>query len=504
MHSSNLGFQSIAPRLPLILTTIGALIGTLLVGAAIGQGEFIQVYLLLFALAGLAVVLALGSKYWLLIPIAFSLNLPAIPFGGRAFELPELAILGCTLVFACRYALSPRGSILFRPAHAGVLLYSAWAGIIFMLHPIGLSVMGSALGGARFYFKIALALASFLIVANQKISERDTKWIIRLLLVGSIVSMAVNIAKYKLYGTIYADPNADTQEYYTWHQEMTLPAMWIMTWLVARYKTKEIVNFGKPWTLFLAILCLVLAAISGKRAGFASVLLAPLIAAMLRKEYFYVLCGSILAAVLISLLTFGQGELFKLPLQAQRSLSYLPGKWDWEVRGQFANGIDPFRTEMRELAWDNIRKRPLVGQGYAINMNEMWGIAGRGDLHMFTLLTLALGSSWHNTWLGIWADFGFPAVLFWAIFWAQAVIIGFWVYRRTLHGSPGRTLTLMLLLWFIILICRSWTSGHSAENAFSTWWMFGVLVSLKYSLHGRQPSVQERMTNARPAEFATL
>src|SRR5438552_16647180 len=99
----------------------------------------------------------------------------------------------------------------------------------------------------------------------------------------------------------------------------------------------------------------------------------------------------------------------------------------------------------------------------------MWGIAGRGDMHMFTLLSLALGSSWHNTWLGIWADFGLPAVLFWAIFWTQALVIGFAVYRRTLPGSPYQTLALMLLFSFIINILRSWTSGHSADGAFATW-----------------------------------
>lgn len=502
----NSDLQSIAPRLPLVLTTVGALAAMLIIGSAIGQGQFIYVYLLLFAVAALAGIFALGSKYWLLIPIAFSFDLPAIPFGGRAFELPEVAIVLCTIVFASRYALRPRGVFLFRPEHAGVLLYSAWAGVVFVLHPVGLAVMGSSLAGARFYFQIALALASFLIVANQKITEHDANWIIRLLLIGSIVSMAVSIAQYKLFGTIYANPNANAnvEEYYTWHQSMALPARLIMLWLVSRYRMKEIFGFAKPWALFVFILCLALAAISGKRAGFASVLLAPLFAAMLRKDYFYVVCGAILAAILIAVLTFGQGNLFRLPLQAQRTLSYLPGKWDWEVRSQFQSGIDPFRKEMRALAWETIKKHPLVGQGYSVNMHELWGIAGRGDLHMFTLLTLALGSSWHNIWLGIWADFGFAAVLFWAIFWAQAVVVGYWCYRNTFDGRPSRTLALMLLLSFIIEISRSWTSGHSAQSAFASWWMFGALVSLKYTLQTEKLGLRERgVSNTRLAEAVT-
>lgn len=505
MRSLDSGFRSIASRVPLVLTVFGALAAICFVGAAIGQGQFIYLYLLLCALAGLTVILALGSKYWLLIPIAFSLNLPVIPFGGRAFELPELAIGLCAIMFAARYALYPRDVFVFRPAHSGVMLYTAWAAVIFVLHPIGLSVMGSSLGGARFYLKIALALVSFLIVANQKITERDAKWMIRLLLVGSIVGMAVGIARYKIFGSIYENSNGATEEYYTWHQEMALPAIWIMIWLVARYKTKEILNFRRLWIPFLLILCVAVAAISGKRAAFASVLLAPFIAAIIRKEHSYVFGGAVLGGMLIAVLTLGQGELFRLPLQAQRTLSYLPGKWDQEVQAEFQSGIDPFRKEMRELAWNNIKKRPLVGGGYGVNMHELWGIAGRGDLHMFTVLTLALGSSWHNTWLGIWADFGLPAVFFWAIFWIQTVAIGPWIYRRILHASPYRTLTLMILLWFIILICRSWTSGHSANDAFSTWWMFGVLVSLKYNtLQGKQLNTRERGSQRlRPAELVT-
>jgi len=483
MHPSNSGLQSIIPRLSLIFTTLGALAGTLLVGAAIGQGEFVQVYLLLFALTALAGVLALGSKYWLLIPIAFSFNLPAIPFGGRAFELPEIAILLCTSVFACRYALHKGNLFLFRPAHAGVILYTVWAGIIFKLHPVGLLVMGSSSGGARFYFKIALAFASFLIVANQKVTDRDAKWIIRLLLIGSITSMIINIIQYRFSPPpVNPDPNANVEEYYTWHQTMSGPAVLFMLWLVSRYKTKEIFSFAKPWAPFLFILCIVLGAISGKRAGFATVLMTPLIAAILRKEYSYVFCGGILAAILIAVLTFGQGTLFRLPLQAQRSLSYLPGKWAWQVQSQFQSGIDPFRKELRDLAWKNIKQHPLVGQGYALNVHEIWGIASRRDLNMFTVLSLALGSSWHNTWLGIWSDLGLPAVLFWAMFWIQSVTIGHQVYRKTLHGSVYRTLAMMILLYFIEDILRSWTSGHSATDPFTRWWMYGVILSIAAGL----------------------
>jgi hypothetical protein len=463
----------------MLVVTVGALVATFFIGAAVGQGELIQIYLIFCLIAGLAVVFGMGSKYWMLIPISFSFNLPAIPFRGRAFELPELAVAACSVIFACRYAIRASGITIFRWSHAAVILYALWAALIFFLHPVGLMATGSSTGGARFYFKIALGLAAFLIVANQKITQRDAKWIIRAMVFGSFVSMAVNIIQYKMFpGPI--DPNARIEGYYTWHQALAGPAIWIMLWLVSRYKIGEIFGLGRPWALFLFFLCIALAAVSGKRAGFASVLATPLAAALLRKENFYVISSAILAAVLIFVLTAGQGTWFRLPLQVQRTLSYLPGRWDWEVQSEFQSGIDPFRKDMRELAWKNIKAHPFVGEGYAVNAHEIWGIAGQGDLHMFTLLSLALGSSWHNTWLGIWADFGLPAIIFWAIFWIQSVVIGHRVYRRRKHGSATATLSLIILLLFIGDILRSWTSGHSADDPFTRWWMYGLLVSLSY------------------------
>src|SRR5437867_3466411 len=127
MAAQHSRFHAIGPRLPLIITVVAALTATLGIGAAIGQGEFTRIYILFFGIAGAITVLSMGSKYWMLIPVSFSFDLPAIPFyHGRAFELPELVIILCTVVFACRYALNPRGVTVFRKQHAGIILYSAW------------------------------------------------------------------------------------------------------------------------------------------------------------------------------------------------------------------------------------------------------------------------------------------------------------------------------------------------------------------------------------------
>ena len=132
--------------------------------------------------------------------------------------------------------------------------------------------------------------------------------------------------------------------------------------------------------------------------------------------------------------------------------------------------------------WRSIWRR------YALLMR---GQAGRARLYLLLLLDYVVS-------LLVLAA---AAVLFWAIFWVQAIVIGYWCYRNTSDGRPSRTLALMLFLSFIIEILRSWTSGHSAESAFASWWMFGVLVSLQYTLQAGKPGIREReASNTRLAE----
>src|SRR4030088_3233884 len=91
--------ETIGPRLPAILAMVAGLVLTLVIGVAIGESDFIEVYLVFFTIGTIVSVLALGPRYWMLIPIAFSFNIPAIPFFQRAFDLSELAILLCAVVF---------------------------------------------------------------------------------------------------------------------------------------------------------------------------------------------------------------------------------------------------------------------------------------------------------------------------------------------------------------------------------------------------------------------
>jgi len=188
-----------------------------------------------------------------------------------------------------------------------------------------------------------------------------------------------------------------------------------------------------------------------------------------------------MAIVAGTIIVVGHGDLFRLPLTVQRAFSALPAQWDSEL-GNVAGGKDVFRAELRRQALKKIEKDPWMGSGYQVNLSLGQALAAqyahRGGDTELQVAPLGLGSAWHNTWLGYAADFGIPASIIAAIIYLTFIKMS---YRLT-NGFPPKslraTLAGFIFLNTTILLLRTYTSGHSALDAFSYWWFYGTLVSL--------------------------
>jgi hypothetical protein len=445
-------------------------------GLLIGEGHWAKIYVPALAIIGTTAVLLLGSRYWLLIPFSLCFSAPVIPLGGRAVELPELVTVVCVALFLIRRAFKIQKLYILRPAHYPFLLYTTWAALIFFHNPIGFSLFGASSGGARFYFTIFLALAAFLIIANQQITNRDCKWI----LIGVVVGTFLDFIKILLYYYIFAGSAVfvDPLESYSWQQELFTVPLTLVLILFSRYSVAEIFNLSKLWRLLVLLLCGPMILVSGKRTAVISLILYPLIAAATRKEFRYFFawtaCVGILAAVLIT----GQGRVFHLPLTAQRAVSWLPGRWDSELQ-YMEGGKDVFRDKLRILAKEKIRKDRWIGTGYRVQLQETQNLtftmASKFDA---LVLQMALGSAWHNQWLGYAADFGIPASILLAVIYLSVLSLAWRTYWHLPRGSLLQTMVMYVLMRTVVDIVFSNVSGHSASDASSRWWMYGVLVSI--------------------------
>ena len=475
----------IVSRFHIIVTVLVALLGAAILGVSAGEGDFFSIYVGIFGAVFIAIIIALGEKYWMVIVIAFTSQLPAVPIKGRMLELPEIAAVLCTFAFLVRYAVKRQKLSIFRREHAPMLMYVGWVMMIFALHPVGLSDAGASLGGARFYAKILLALAAFLIMANQEITEKDCKWIVVFVLVGALLESAYQMAIYFLpLGLLGLEggvqlPGEDS--YYSWHQALAGVPMLLICFGFARYKASEIFSFHRLWALGVFGFCVLVIAMSGKRAAVAAVPFFAIVAATVRREWGYLvlwLAGAVLAA---SIVVIGHGDLFHLPLTVQRAFSILPAKWDSELQGM-EGGQDEFRAELRRQAMKKIEKDPWIGQGYQVNLSVAQALlsryATRGGDTEAQVTPWAMGSAWHNTWLGYAADFGIPASIIVGLIYLTVIRRAYKTFRTSPVNSATQMLAMYILLFTVRDFAFSHTGGHSSTDAFTRWWMYGLLVSL--------------------------
>lgn len=455
------------------------------IGQMAGAGESRMIFLLLGAAAGAGVLILLGNRYWLLIPFAMVSGLPAVPLGGRAIELGELVIAVCFVYYLIRVAMKVEKINLFHPISMVILATGVWIVIIYFQNPVGLAIFGSESIGFRDYQRIFIGFCAFFILANQNIGETEAKWLILIAVFGSVIGMF-----YSIYAHYFGGPSAsmfqaemDGEGEYSWHQSLSAPARAVVFWMFARYKSSEIfspTSFGKM-ALLLAMIAL--ASQSGKRAVFATVLLTPLIASLIRKEWKYAVIYCVLGGLGLSFLVAGHGSLFELPFRVQRSLANLPGNWDPAVKGLTEDGADSFRTGMRELAWKKIEENPVFGKGIGISMDELVGFSA-DNYQENQQVILAMGSAWHNTWLGLWADFGLPAIILHALLLVFTFVTLYKIFKNSQVQSYASTYGLMILYGVFFATLRSYTSG-SSNIAYYLFWEVGLAVALATSLAKR-------------------
>ena len=338
-----------------------------------------------------------------------------------------------------------------------------------------------AIGGGRFYLKIALAFAAYLILSNREYSEKDLRWVFGLIIFGACFTLIYGIVSYLLVGpAINLSTGIVDEEYYTWHQLLAMPATTVSFIIFARWSPKQVFSIQKILTALIYITCLLLVLISGKRMALITIFLAPLISAILSRQISFIFIALGFATVTLGTLTAGHGQLFSLPLVAQRTISFLPGDWDPEM-DQLRGGADEWRAELRQWAGTMIKRDPLIGGGFAVNIQETAtadAMAQKGGTIDIQVARYALGRSWHNRWLGYAADFGIPMSIIQVIIYAWVLFLSYRVFKLDSGRSVLSVFGAYLIIYTLSDLTASWTSGHTALDAFSRWWIYGIIVAL--------------------------
>jgi hypothetical protein len=495
--------------------------GVFLVGCALAvyaaaetaTGNTRTLILIFAAVVGGIFIINLKENFWLIIPVGLSLNLPTIPIGSRQISSQELAIALATLLFILRICMHNQ-PIKLRPTWSWpIFFYLACVAISFTLHPVGLWAFGSNSGGARFYVQIALAFAAFLILSSIVPKERHLKFILIACLIGNLITAAWDVLCYFLFPaftwlTTAPTAFAEEESFYTWHQALSQVSLPVYTFILVSMPFQRLFSVRNLfWSIPCLLLCLIFTALSGKRAAMAMMFLFPLIIALARKEYLFLLLGGFVATVLLSVAVLGQGRLFVLPLSAQRTLVNLPGQWDARVlastTGLDKKEADVFRTAMKEKAWEVIKDKPLTGRGLSIDLKDMIAlIQTNQNVEKKAMDALAAGSSWHHKWLGISADIGIPAAIFYGFFNLLLLILYILLVVRSRNQGWYYAFSLFQLCMAARYILLSTTGGHTATSPMEEWWIYGIgLATLQSLPNSPSRSVPPRSEEHSPQRF---
>ena len=479
------------------ITAIGIFLGgcALAVYAATetAAGNTRTLILVFAAIVGGIFIINLKENFWLILPVGLSLNLPTIPLGFRQISSQELAITLATLLFILRIAMHNQ-PIKLRPIWSWpIFFFLACVALSFTLHPVGLWAFGSNSGGARFYVQIALAFSAFLILSSIVPKERHLKFILIACLVGNLITAGWNVLCYFLFPAftwLTTTPNAfaDEESFYSWHQALSRVSLPVYTFISVSMPFSRLFSAKNIfWSIPCLLLCFLVTALSGKRGAMAMMFVFPLIIALARKEYLFLLLGGFVGTVLISVAVLGQGRLFVLPLAAQRTLVNLPGQWDDRVLAQ-TTGLDKeeqdvFRSMMKKKAWEIIKDKPLTGRGLSIDLKDMIALIQMNTgTNVKEMDALAAGSSWHHKWLGISADIGIPAAVLYGFFSLQMLILYALLIVRTRGQGWYYAFSLFQFCFIVRFILLSTTGGHTADSPLEEWWIYGIGLAILYSL----------------------
>jgi hypothetical protein len=480
-----------------LLLPIAAVLGlfiAFILGQSVGQGNMLPVIGIFGVVFGVLIFLALDHRYWYTIPFALYAELPAVPLGGRTVESGELVIAACTAIFLARLALKKEQFVIFRPMHIPFLLFFGWMCWVWFLHPTGFIFFGSDTMGGRHYLKMVLGFCAFVILACQRPTSRDLWWIIGLLLLGIAVGTFWQLANFFFFGG-GADV-VDGEDFYSWHQILSLPAIALTAFIFARYKPSEVFSIKNPAVLAFYGFAVLLVLLSGKRMGFGLVLLIPLLSTIVFKQYRYAILAGFLGLAGMVILVSGQGTFFNLPLTVQRTMSFIPA--DWDPAMQNLGTSDVFRKSLREIAWEQIQRDPWMGKGYALNVQEIvssMDITGYQDAAYEQTIGHALSGNWHNRWLGYWADFGFPIVLFYAAILIVGIITAYKLVQFFSYGSAFQMYSAFAFYSISQDLVTSHSSGHTALDVYKFWWIFGLLFGIAAVAKQQKRSLSQNSTS---------
>lgn len=262
-----------------------------------------------------------------------------------------------------------------------------------------------------------------------------------------------------------------------------LGALTLYTLMFSRYSLSDILK--SLWKLSLVTILAAMTIYSGKRRGFGSLILVPILRTVLtNNDKMLLAIGMLAGSVLVFFTVTGDDILWKIPNSAKRALSVVVPQY----KTSSAMGVaDIFREEVRRHGRRVMEENPWFGRrGFSMDRGETTWMLSRQDMGAENLSGHAYSGNWHNTWYAFACDFGFPAMFMWAFFSGFVLIWTYGGLEIRGFGTYSATVYIYYSLMLFTSFIFSYTSGHSSKTSFNTWIIWGTILAIQNGVYDRE------------------
>jgi hypothetical protein len=243
------------------------------------------------------------------------------------------------------------------------------------------------------------------------------------------------------------------------------------------------------WVAGLSILCVGAALASGYRSGLFDFALTTFLGACCYYSWRAIILPAGLTVLVLVFLVASTNNLInlptsKLPLIAQRTLSFLPGEWSQDAidSGESSN---EFRKNIQDIyIKEYLSKSPYIGNGFTINTkvydSYINGIAAGGSDPMYIQGKAFIeGKLFHTGWISVYDCVGIIGSLaFVALGWNEMLVSGKFVFGPK---SDKRSSLFPLHAWLfcniVTTVVAYFTVFGAFSDTFSTLCIYGLVLS---------------------------
>ncbi len=375
--------------------------------------------------------------------------------GAPAVWMP-MALLAFGLAIVNR-SINPHRVILNVPSVTRSLIFLGAVVIItgMLTGGFGFRFLGSATYGSKRYVNMLAAIAGYFALVSHRIPPQRAGLYAALFFLPGMLAIVPNIAHMAGAGfdfLYYLFPSSLTYDQeqrsvvggITRMSGLTLASTALWSYMLARYGIRGVFDLSRPFRAIFLLAAVAAAAACGYRSFLLLFLVTFLVLffceGLHRTSWLPLFAG--LSVFGLAILAWQSDH---LPWVVQRTLSFLPGKWNPIVKDDAGSSVE-WRLDMWRAVLPQVPKHLIVGKGYVFDPGEMYfSVINAG--HEGQYAASALAGDYHSGPLSVILPFGLGGVI--GFLWFVYASVRY-LYRRTKYGDPSLlTLNTFLLAAFI-------------------------------------------------------